>query len=168
MAIADELELAFRQSWFLLYAQGVGEGYLQSLRKFVQAAVTAYQTGYTLTTLNLELIAHQKSTGDQDLDEILRLDDQEVQIRTIWLTLIYMALDQVAGKITPPSGGNEELVQLVEGVILAKRQGYTLETLKLEMVLQATTTRSPEQASILSQWMRIVFMTLEATGNTAA
>ncbi len=161
MALTDDLELAFRKSWLLLYSRGVGEGYINALKTFIQAGIRAYRSGYTLEALNLELVANQKVTGDPLLDDFLRLDPQELDIRTTWLKLIYVTLTRLDGLEPPPDSGN--LLDLVLGVIEAHQKGYTLDALKLELVLQTPEpARTQEESSILSQWMRLVFLTLES------
>jgi hypothetical protein len=160
MSPAKALETTFRKAWIVLYTQGVSPEYLRALRQFTQTASETYGLGFTLPALNLELLAMQTSTGDAALDAILTLDDQEIRIRRHWLHLIYLTLDRVTGQALVEEPDLQELAQLVEGVYVAYEQGHTLDTLKLELRLD-TPTRSPEESSILSQWMRLIFLTLE-------
>jgi len=160
--ITVELERSFRQAWFLLYSRGVGPGYIEALRRFVQTAVRAYREEYSLAALGLEFAAHQFTTGNPELDTFVQMNEEEIQIRTLWLKLIYLTLDQKAGKPLPEAETNPDLFPLVTGALLAYRQGYSLESLKLEMLLEGE-PRSQAEASILSQWLRIIFLTLEAS-----
>ncbi|WP_287129701.1 hypothetical protein [Candidatus Cyanaurora vandensis] len=163
MALTNDLELTFRKAWLLLYAQGVGEGYINALRQFIKAAIAAYESGYSLEALNLELLADQKVTGDETLDEMLRLTEEELQIRTNWLKLVFMTLDRARPRDPEaPPLTDDGLDNLVNGVIDSQQRGYTLESLKLEIVLETGgSDRTPGETAILSQWMRLVFLTLE-------
>jgi len=158
VALTNDLEIFFRQAWFLLYSQGVSEGYVKALTAFVQAGIGAYDAGYSLPALNLELLADQKVTGDEALDRFIQLDPEEVNIRTVWLTLIYLTLAHCRQAVLPEA--EEGLVTLVKGVCTAHREGYTLGTLKLEMLFEGN-ARPPQESAILSQWMRLVFLTLD-------
>ncbi len=160
MALTDDLELSFRAAWLLLYTAGVGPGYIAALKSFIRAGIQAYGGGYSLTALNLELLTQERATGHPDLDELLRLNTEETEIRSIWLRLIYVTLRQIGypqTQVTPDLGltGQEDLVR---GVIAASQEGFTLEGLKLELVLEGGgSERSAGETAILSQWMRIVF-----------
>ncbi|WP_218082258.1 hypothetical protein [Anthocerotibacter panamensis] len=159
MALVEQLEASFRQAWLLLYSQGIGEGYISALQQFIQAGIDAYHLGYSLVALNLELLAHQGSEADP-----LGLPGEETQIRTIWLTLVYMTLCYLEGIDLPTSTlpEAEGLQELVVGVVEAYRAGYSLERLKLELVLETGGSQRPVgEAAILNQWMRLVFLTLE-------
>jgi len=162
MALTHDLELAFRKAWFLLYAQGVQAGYVAALTTFIQAASTAYRQGYTLEALNLELTADQKRTGNPQIDELILLNDDEVQIRSTWLVLVYMTLDRTRPRnLDQPPLEREGLNDLVNGVIESHQRGYTIETLKFELMFETSgTQRTPGEVAIFSQWMRIVFLTL--------
>ncbi|AGY58381.1 hypothetical protein [Gloeobacter kilaueensis] len=151
-----------------MYARGIGEDYLSALEAFVRAAIGAYRRGYSLERLKLELVASRKLTGNPALDANLAFSEEELGVRDLWLRLVYLALEMVG---EPPPGeplasndprADETGVELlVLGVIRAYRDGYTLDSFKFELLLEGRQFDDPEQAAILSQWMRIVFLCLQ-------
>lgn len=170
MAEFRKIELAFRKVWLYLYNRGVGPEYTHALGEFVVAAIAAYRSGYALSALKLELVDQQLVTGNPELDLTLALTDEEVEVRNLWLRLVYLTLEDVgvegpAQKCSSddPSQDETGIELLVAGVVRAHTQGYTLDTLKLELLLDSTPPqlRDPQQTVLLSQWMRIVFICLE-------
>eukprot|EP00741_Cyanophora_paradoxa_P024637 tig00022080_g23788.t1 len=176
--ITAMLELAFRKTWFYLYSAGVGDGYTDSMKEFLRAVVVAYLRGYTIEALKLELMSNEIITGNAQLDEFIRLNEEEKEIRAIWITLVFLTLNAVRYRprdnenwtrpvVVDPRG----LEQLVLGVIESRRKGYKLDALKLEQTLlldEGETGLSTVEASIRSQWMRIVYLTLELVDDTAS
>ncbi len=163
-----DIELAFRKAWLFLYARGVGPDYIAALEAFVRATIAAYRQGLSLDRLKLELIANRKLTGNTALDANLAFDPEELGVRDLWLRLIYLTLE-LAGEALPgeplaspePSADETGVEMLVEGVIRAHRDGYTLDSFKFELAFEGRQIEDPEQAALFSQWLRIIFMCLQ-------
>eukprot|EP00274_Cyanoptyche_gloeocystis_P001607 CAMPEP_0196663612 /NCGR_PEP_ID=MMETSP1086-20130531/53547_1 /TAXON_ID=77921 /ORGANISM="Cyanoptyche gloeocystis , Strain SAG4.97" /LENGTH=198 /DNA_ID=CAMNT_0041999501 /DNA_START=254 /DNA_END=850 /DNA_ORIENTATION=+ len=169
--ISAVLEMSFRKSWFYLYSSGISDGYIESLQDFLRAVIAAFLRGYSLQALQFELASNEITTGNAQLDERIRLSAEEKQVRTVWLTLAYMTLNAVGYRprdipewVRPAVDDTKGLESLVMGVMDAHRRGYSLESLKLEQTLLLRDGESalPEsEAAVRSQWMRIVFLTLD-------
>jgi hypothetical protein len=163
-----DIELAFRKAWLFLYARGVGADYLDALDKFVRAVVVAYRSGYDIDRLKLELLANRRLTGNTEVDKSLALNEEELSVRDLWLRLVYLTLEAVKEpgpetriSLENPSEDDTGVQLLVNAVIRAFNNGYTLESFKLEMILDGARVDDPQQASLLSQWMRIIFIALQ-------
>lgn len=154
---------------------GVGPAYNQAIRAFVLAAAASYKAGYSLTALKFELSTHEKRGVVMGQD--IQLNDDEKRTRTIWLALVYATLSRYR---FPTERGildaRAELSQselsemaptifsLVDAVCDAAQRGYDLQRFKLERNLVKDQDSPPEdadEASIRSQWARIVFSTLD-------
>jgi hypothetical protein len=62
-SICRTLELAFRKVWLRLYTTGADENYSLALKEFVKATIAAFDKGYSLQALILELRRHEIETG---------------------------------------------------------------------------------------------------------
>jgi hypothetical protein len=162
------LEMSFRYVWLRLFTTGADQNYVVALKDFVKNAVFAYDAGYSLPALILELGRNEIETGDPNVDKTVRLTDQERQTREVWLVLIYLTLDRLdykpqSGSLPPPKPDDAlGLGKLVESTCEALKAGFSLEGLKLELSLrESTQPLSPAQLSLRSQWTRIVFLTSE-------
>lgn len=167
------LEISFRNVWIRLISAGVGEAYDAAIQQFVIACVAAYKAGYSLTALKLELAANEIS--GEYMGREVKLTEQEKETRLIWIALVYMTLAKYrfTSEQTPPSVKSDlkgttldpmirGLGALVESVADAADRGYNLKTYKMELSMKAQPDNpiTPEQASIRSQWARIVFATV--------
>ena len=162
------LEMSFRYVWLRLFTTGADENYVLALKDFVRNAVSAYDAGYSLPALILELSRNEIETGDANVDKTVRLTDQERQTREVWLVLIYLTLDRLnyhpQSEAARPSKPDDSLglVTLVDSTCEALKAGFSLEGLKLELSLrESVQPLSPAQLSLRSQWTRIVFLTSE-------
>ena len=160
------LEMSFRYVWLRLFTTGADQNYVIALKDFVKNAVSAYDAGYSLPALILELSRNEIETGDPNVDKTVRLTDQERQTREVWLVLIYLTLDRLNYKpisVTPSKPEDTlGLGKLVDSTCEALKAGFSLEGLKLELSLRETAQPlSPAQLSLRSQWTRIVFLTSE-------
>eukprot|EP00276_Gloeochaete_wittrockiana_P001006 CAMPEP_0184673122 /NCGR_PEP_ID=MMETSP0308-20130426/86505_1 /TAXON_ID=38269 /ORGANISM="Gloeochaete witrockiana, Strain SAG 46.84" /LENGTH=166 /DNA_ID=CAMNT_0027120577 /DNA_START=332 /DNA_END=832 /DNA_ORIENTATION=- len=161
--------MAYRKAWFYLYAAGVGAAYEESLKEFIRATAGAFLRGYSIEALSLEISANEITSGDPELDKYISLNQDEKAIRRIWMTVIYLTLNAVRYRPRDSKDWTRPVIQdtmslekLVTGVIEAKQRGYSLDALKLEQTLLLDTTGLSEvEASIRSQWMRIVFLALD-------
>ena len=92
-----------------------------------------------------------------------------------WLSLVYLTLERVSAAKTTPSLGatvspeiSRNYGTFVYDVVNARKSGYTLETLKLEEMMRRSAEEKSEEyvekdqmeAAILSQCMRLVFLTV--------
>lgn len=92
-------------------------------------------------------------------------------VRDLWLRLVYLTLEAVgetgpAEPIGIENAADDEsgVQQLVSGVVRAYQEGYSLDSFKLEISLEDNQLDDPGQSALLSQWMRIIFMTLQLRG----
>jgi hypothetical protein len=160
------LEMSFRYVWLRLFTTGADENYIIALKDFVKNTVAAYDAGYSLPALILELGRNEIETGDPNVDKTVRLTDQERQTREVWLVLIYLTLDRLNYKSSglKPAKPSDTLGlgTLVDSTCEALKAGFSLEGLKLELSLRETVKPlTPAQLSLRSQWTRIVFLTSE-------
>ncbi|KAA8494882.1 hypothetical protein FVE85_3123 [Porphyridium purpureum] len=183
--LVQALELSYVGVWVALGTKGVGEDYLNALKAFILATIAAYERGYTLSAVLLELQINSSFTqnarklGLSD-DQIANasLSDSDKKTREYWLQLVYLTLSYLRHTPPtpplPPPADPQKLDQLVRFVVDQYKRGFTLDGMKLEQSLNAsstsTSTGSPDtaspdpraaqmsraQASIRSQWMRIV------------
>lgn len=174
--LCGALEISFRNVWLRLMTNGVGMEYMQAIRAFVLASAASFKAGYSLQALKLELAANEKQAKIMGKDT--RLNENEKRTRLIWLALVYMTLQRCRfpSERFSPMDVNADIKQtdisdlipglaaLVESVCDANKRGYDLKRYKLELNLKKEPD-SPQpdaaQASIRSQWARIVFSTLE-------
>jgi len=173
--ITKALEISFRNVWIRLMTAGVGPEYEDAIQTFVVASVAAYKAGYSLNALKLELSANEAAATYMGRDT--SLNEKEKETRLIWVTLVYLTLmrcgfqsdkphtpiytDLKGSKMEPILNG---LTGLVDSVCEAAKKGYTLQTFKMELSLKAqpdTEKMSSAQASIRSQWSRIIFSTVK-------
>lgn len=171
--ITNALEVTFRNVWIRLMTAGVGPEYDGAIQAFVLACVAAYKAGYSITALKLELAANETQAKHMGRD--VTLNDQEKETRLIWIALVYLTLTKYKfnSERTPPpvsadlQGSKMEslvpgLTGLVESVCDAASKGYSLQTFKMELSLKKEASGkaiSGPEASIRSQWSRIIFAT---------
>jgi len=142
--LVQRLELSFVQVWIVLGQSGVGDAYYDALKAFIAAAVDAYERGYTLAALLLEIrvssafAARAEKLGlTPEQIQGIELSDGDKQVREYWLRLVYLTLAQLRhSPDTAPVGKMEDPVgmkPLVQFVVEQKRRNFTLEGMKLEM-----------------------------------
>ena len=105
---------------------------------------------------------------------------EEVELRSVWLSLVYLTLANVRHESEAPSavrrvraGGDPlEVPDFVYDVVNAAQGGYTLESLKLEDMLRRQGTDSASlrrrREGHPGQSMRVVFLTLTVRDEAAA
>ena len=162
--MCKNLEMSFRSVWFRIFTTGADI----ALKDFVKNAVSAYDAGYSLPALILELGRNEKETGHPNIDKAERFSDQERQTREIWLVLIYRTLDSLNYKpqsaaIRPsPPAHALALGSFVDGTCAALKAGFSPAALRLELSLRESgQPLSPAQLALWSQWTTIVFLTSE-------
>eukprot|EP00963_Diacronema_lutheri_P007641 scaffold660_cov365-Pavlova_lutheri.AAC.21 len=157
------------------------------MEDFVKASIRAYQSGHTPTTLTARLQLDWK-TGDVELDDKFSsrpLSREEIDMRTAWLELVYttvMVSGRPLGTLVPDSllsDCAEPLapVRLAEQPLSTSMtafvgmvqdfaaRGYDYTRLRLEQALRGT--RENLEAAKFSQALRLVFITLDVTGQQA-
>lgn len=167
--LCQKLTTSFRKVWLQLYTTGlIDDAYLGSLRCFVEDAVEAYDEGFSIAALLLELNVNELETRFDRFDRTERLTEEERKSREVWIFLVYSTLARLkyiprTGFITETPEDKIGLQPLVEFVAVALEDGFTLEGLHLEMALrQSDEPLTPTQLSLRAQWIRIIFLTNEA------
>lgn len=133
--------------------------YVEALGEFVRSALEAYSHGYNLTALQFELQASKD-------EESLNLKQDEVELRAVWLTLVYKTLREIAfpvkSRIPSREVSYDRLDDFVKNIVSAVRQGYDMKRIQLEQALVGHNDqpRSPIESAILNQSLRLVLLTL--------
>jgi len=167
--VATILEATFVQACMQL-----STGYVDTLKYFIAAATSAYERGFTVPALQLELSQVTAQTAGRPLAP------EEAELRTVWLSLVYLTLANVGhatsgnpeavGASAPPEI-RQKFQTFVYDVVNAKQGGFTLESLKLEDMLRRqgadAEALSPLEKAILGQSMRVVFLTLAVRDEAA-
>eukprot|EP00904_Undaria_pinnatifida_P008347 jgi/Undpi1/4642/HiC_scaffold_18.g07996.m1 len=148
------------ESTFVMAA--AGNSYQEGLKAFIATVKEAYERGYTVPALTMETSFVPTKTAGRDLLP------EEVELRSIWIALVYLTLEhanwpqkiQRAHEISAPF--MDRFADFVVKVMNSAATGHTLQTLKLEEVMRrGAEPRTPMEAAVLSQSMRIVFATLD-------
>jgi len=156
------IEAAFVQA-----ASGMsGANYEFGLMEFIRATRDAYDEGVMVPALNLELSMCQQYTAGRPLQS------DEIELRTVWLSLVYLTFERV-GYESKSTGGflgqsvaedlRQKFYTFTYDIVNAKKQGFDLAGLKLEEVLQSDEERPPMEQAVLSQAMRICYLAIQAT-----
>ena len=82
--VAQILEVTFVNACMQL-----ATGYVDTLKLFIAAALTAYERGFTVNALSLELAQCPTQTAGRPLMQ------EEVELRSVWLSLVYLTLANV-------------------------------------------------------------------------
>ncbi|KAK9817217.1 hypothetical protein WJX72_011205 [[Myrmecia] bisecta] len=148
-----------------------GVPYTDALQSFVQAGVAAYRSGYSIASINLQL-QMARNTGVAAIDTALQgrqLQQDEIDLRSGWLATVYIALDAIKfpAEDSPGQLGLDQRLDIfARNVVNLAGKGYDMKRVKLQEVLDMDPItgppRTPLESAVLSQAIRIVFMTLEA------
>ena len=161
---------------------GVARGDVTELKLFIAAAQTGYTRGHTLDDLSAEIdVCPAQSAGRPLMAE-------EVQLRTLWLTLIYLALEQLSGETAEMSGAVPqplctEYAPFVSRLLSAKRAGVPLSQLSVDGALatpqqppgpagdvdDSTAGGAPDetQRAVLKTSMRVVYLVVDVLDDVA-
>ncbi|GMH86058.1 hypothetical protein TrVE_jg4419 [Triparma verrucosa] len=160
----------------------LSSGYVDVLKLFIVAGKAAYERGLTIPQVQLEISQCKTQTAGRPLMQ------EEIDLRTVWLSLLYLTLERVEHRKGSSVGETvgpdlrQKFYTFVYDVVNAKKQGYTLQTLKLEQMMrnsegepseiaEKTSALAPQQRqmeeAILSQSMRLVFLTLTVLDETS-
>ena len=154
------------EATFVQAASGMGgANYEFSLMEFIRATRDAYDEGIMVPALNLELSMCQRYTAGRPLQA------DEIDLRTVWLSLVYLTFERVgyASKSADTFPGQSVAADLRQkfytftyDIVNAKKQGLDLAGLKLEEVLQSSEEKTPMEKAVLSQAMRICYLAIQA------
>lgn len=172
--IASMLEVTFVKSCMQL-----ASGYVDTLKLFISAALSGYEQGFTIPALLLELSQVPTQTAGRPLAQ------EELDLRTVWISLVYLVAEnvghpskasgmkaaQAVGSTVPPEI-RSQFCTFVYDVVNARRGGYTFEALKLEDLMRRSGDEKAKpmtevERAVLSQSMRICFLTLTVMDETA-
>mmetsp|Transcript_30299 Transcript_30299/g.61455 ORF Transcript_30299/g.61455 Transcript_30299/m.61455 type:complete len:220 (+) Transcript_30299:2-661(+) len=157
--LAKEIEKSF-----VVACTQISSSYEVGLTAFAEAVISAYEEGYSVPSMSLEL----SSCPQQTLGRPLQAD--EVELRQVWMSLVYLTLQTVAhprvkkDALSIPTPLEDRFLGFVRNIVQAHAMGSTLQRLKLEEMMnreEGSAERSPVETAILSQAMRIVFITLD-------
>lgn len=168
--LAECLECSFVHACIQL-----ATGIVDPLKFFIATAVAAYERGFTLSALQLELSMLTTQSAGRPLMR------EELDLRTVWLSLVYLAL----GKVQHPSEASalvgasvpadirQKFECFVSDVVDARADGASLPSLKLEDMLRRAdadelAALSTMERAILGQAMRVVFLTITVLEETEA
>ena len=143
--VAQILEVTFVNACMQL-----ATGYVDTLKLFIAAALTAYERGFTVNALSLELAQCPTQTAGRPLMQ------EEVELRTVWLSLVYLTLANVRHESAAPEAVGasvpaeirQKFQTFVYDVVNAAQGGYTLEALKLEDMLRRQGTDSASLSAV--------------------
>lgn len=154
------------EATFVQAASGMsGANYEFGLMEFIRAARDAYDEGIMVPALNLELSMCRRYTAGRPLQS------DEIDLRTVWLSLVYLTFERVGYKSksadTFPGQSvaadlRQKFYTFTYDIVNAKKQGLELAGLKLEEVLQSSEERTPMEKAVLSQAMRICYLAIQA------
>jgi hypothetical protein len=141
--------------------------YAAQVARFCREALHAYRTGYSLVALQLEMSGATTGIGRA-------LASDEIELRSVWLALVYKTLRQIRFPSANPTDGQvsqparfdrDRLDDFVTNIVTAVRKGYDMKRIQLEQALTASegkdAPRSPLESAILNQSTRIIFTTLQ-------
>jgi hypothetical protein len=116
-----DLDMSCRYVWLCLFSTGADQNFVFAL-----------------------LCGNEIETRDPSVDKIVRLTDQERQTRGVWLVIRIERLKykpQTGCAITPIPEDKNDLSTLVDTTCEARRAGFSLEKLKLELSLRESSQR---------------------------
>ena len=152
--VAEMLEASFVRA-----CMDAARGYVDTLKLFIVAAKAGFEIGSTISEVSSELEACERQTAGRPLLE------EEVELRHLWVCLVYQTLAQVSHPTKAAEVGDtvgvelrEKYAPLVEGVVTAHTQGCALPSLELSAFVQPPADAI--EKAVLSQSMRLIFLTL--------
>ena len=125
------------ETTFVNACMQLSSGYVDVLKLFIVAAKAGYELGLTIPQLQLELSSCKSQSAGRPLLA------EEVELRSVWISLVYLTLERVShlknsslGDTVDPSI-RQKFYTFVYDVVNAQKQGYTLQTLKLENLVRS-------------------------------
>jgi len=156
-SVAQLIEAAFVPA-----VMGVSRGDVTELKLFVAAARAGYERNLTVSALGETMRALPVQTAGRPLAP------EEDDLRTLWLSLIFMALGDACALI--PTNIYQEHHNFVKRLLEAKAAARPLSELSVEEVAgnAATGARTAIQTAVLQQSMRIVYTTVDVLADIDA
>lgn len=154
--------------------------YAIALRNFCLTALEAYRSGYSLQALQFELSASGETGLSGQGQPTRSLQSDEVELRSVWLTLVYKTLRQLAFPVrrddaaasemprTVFSDSYDKLDEFVGNIITAVKAGYDMKRIQLEQSLSQANADRPRtsiESAILGQSTRLVVTTISAASD---
>ena len=149
---------------FVKACMQLSTGYVDVLKLFIASVKAGYELDLTIPQLNLEIANCGVATAGRPLAA------DEIELRSVWISLTYLTLELVhhrpdctLGESVPPEY-RQKFNTFVYDVVNAHKSGFTLQSLKLEELMRRDADSPPLEMieeAIMSQSMRLVFLTLE-------
>ncbi|CAM9443213.1 unnamed protein product, partial [Sphacelaria rigidula] len=120
---------ALVESTFVMAASS--NNYAEGLKAFIKVVKDAYERGYTVPALTMEVSFVPTKTAGRDLFP------DEVELRSIWIALVYLTLEQANWPQKAPRAHEisaafmDRFAVFVSNVMAADAKGHTLQTLKV-------------------------------------
>ena len=168
------------EATFVRACMDAARGDVTTLKLFIASAVGGYRLGVPLPALGSAVAAceAEHSTAGRPLLP------EEAELRTLWLSLIYLTLE-AEGEAAPPGGdggdggeplaaasvdasARDEYSPLVEEVRRKVGGGAALFDLSVDDLVGADPQRTPLRAAVLANCVRVVFLTLGVLGDERA
>ena len=164
--VAALLEVTFVEACKLL-----STGKVDTLKLFIASALSAYESGFPVPTLELELSMVERQTAGRPLLA------EELELRSAWLALVYLTLQEAGHPLRPGVGDAADSVpdatrakfrRLVAQVVAKHQAGLGFDALNVDDFVDAGQPRDPVEKAILRQSMRLAFLTLVVRDETEA
>jgi hypothetical protein len=139
--------------------------YAEQLSAFCREVSRAHAAGFSLDALLLELGTAAAGRSATALARALQPD--EVELRSVWVTLCYKTLRARGGVGSGGGGIPDQWDAFVRNVAAAKAQGYDQKRIMLEQTMASAPgvpQRTPMESAVLQQAVRIVLSTLALDG----
>ncbi|KAG5181511.1 hypothetical protein JKP88DRAFT_199922, partial [Tribonema minus] len=141
---AADLASIVERSFVVACSEG---DYTRGLQAFISAIMKAYESGFAVPTLSMEIgMCGNNSAGRPLMAE-------EVELRTVWMTLVYLTLERARWPQRVPRAAGisapfkNEFDPFVGNIMRAHSSGYDLNRLKLEEMMRGgTEPRTPFEA----------------------
>ena len=162
---------------FVMACMSASSGYVDELKMFIVAIKAGFLKGWSISQMNMELSQVPTQSANRPLME------EEIELRTVWMSIVYLTLFHQA---TCKFGGDAHSAVSPElrskfntftyDVCNAHKQGLSLQTLKLTELFRRDDSdsdsnsgssstleepKSPLEEAVLSQCMRVAFLTLD-------
>jgi len=169
--MADQAELTSEriaemlEATFVRACMDAARGVVDTKKLFVVAAKAGYELALPIPTLRNELAACQRQTAGR------ALMPEESELRDLWLSLVYLTLRELghaaeeglAAADSVPEETRVTYALFVNNIVAAQGAGAALSELKIDAMLPsaaaADAPRTALQTAILSQSMRVVYLT---------
>mmetsp|Transcript_23425 Transcript_23425/g.40298 ORF Transcript_23425/g.40298 Transcript_23425/m.40298 type:complete len:280 (-) Transcript_23425:45-884(-) len=168
-AIGRVIEIGFRKT--LLFAfSGFPPRYFRTLEEFITAIIAGYIEGFSLLALKFETLRCAVVSGDAKIDDWIRLDENEADLRDTMMLLVYMTLRHMdfvppskKGWSRPTIDDNKGLDYMVADVARLYRRGKSLEEVLEEPQIMQKPGEEPivgEERYVRKMYLHTIYTTL--------